>query len=246
LENTENKKMKGGELSLKQNDLEQQIMGVQTFADLVSTPFAGNVNAMFWERELRGDFKEIADKLTLLEPITSIDPEELLDLTLSQNGELARQTILTDWELLKAQGAMPTLNLLKHYDRDESNPVFATDVYSFHVDRSPVATDTFLCTYFGQTSEILPNAFAEQKVQIPAIRKELKKLYDGSDEDFEAFLIENFFDLHYQAKPHSNAISLGIGQIYRLAVDYPGSEVLPCIHRAPLEKEGEYRLMLIC
>ncbi len=238
--------MQRGELSLKQTDPDQQIMQVQTFADLISIPFKGNLNALFWERELLGDYKEITDKLTLLEPITSIDPEELLDLILSPQGEMARQTILTDWELLKAHGAMPTLNLLKHYDRDESNPVFATDVYSFHVDRSPVATDTFLCTYFGQTSEILPNAFAEQKVQIPAIRKELKKLYDGSDGDFDTFLIDNFFDLHYQAKPLANSIRLGIGQIYRLAVDYPGSEALSCIHRAPLEKEGECRLMLIC
>jgi hypothetical protein len=114
------------------------------------------------------------------------------------------------------------------------------------IDRSPVPTDTFLCTYFGAPSEILPNTQAKQKVLIPEIRSELKKLFDGQDKDFESFLRDYFFDLHYQAKPQAHLINLGIGHLWKLAVDHPESNVLPCIHRAPIEKTGENRLLLIC
>jgi len=119
-------------------------------------------------------------------------------------------------------------------------------VYSFHVDRSPVPTDTFLCTYHGAPSEILPNAQARQKVHVPEIREDLKKLYGGADEGFENFLSEHFFDLHYQAIPGARPISLGLGHLWRLAIDHPGSEVPPCVHRAPEEKNGERRLLMIC
>ncbi|MBP6516680.1 MAG: DUF1826 domain-containing protein, partial [Chitinophagales bacterium] len=136
--------------------------------------------------------------------------------------------------------------LIRCYDRDDNVSFFPTDVYSFHVDRSPIPTDTFLCTYYGDSSEILPNAEAEQKVLIPEIRTELKKLYDGPDEGFEDFLTEHFFDLHYQAKPTARPVSLGLGHLWRLAIDHPERQVPPCVHRAPMEKSGQTRLMLIC
>ena len=107
-------------------------------------------------------------------------------------------------------------------------------------------TDTFLCTYYGEASEILPNAQAAQKILVPDIRNELRKLYDGAEEGFESFLSENFFDLHYQAKSEAQPISLGLGHIWRLAVDHPESKVLPCVHRAPKERNGQTRLLLIC
>ena len=81
---------------------------------------------------------------------------------------------------------------------------------------------------------------------VPQIRDELKKLYGGPDEGFETFLAENFFDLHYRAKPSALPISLGRGNLWRLAVDYPESKALPCIHCAPREKTGEPRLLMIC
>jgi hypothetical protein len=59
-------------------------------------------------------------------------------------------------------------------------------------------------------------------------------------------LKENYLDLHYKAKPHVTPINLGIGYLWRLAVGHPKQQVLPCIHRAPIENEGEYRLLLIC
>jgi hypothetical protein len=226
--------------------VENQIRFVTNFQDLVYTPFQKENNANCWTRDLVGDFSEIVTRIELSGNIAEIDIEELLELELSDFGQLAREVLLNDIKVLKEQGASPILNLIKYYDRDDSYPFFPTDVYSFHVDRSPIATDTFLCTYYGASSEIVPNAEATQKVLVPEIRHELKKLYDGPDEGFESFLSEYFFDLHYQAQPNASIINLGIGHLWRLAVDHPESEVLPCLHRAPKEKTGESRLLLIC
>jgi len=45
-------------------------------------------------------------------------------------------------------------------------------VYSYHVDRSPIATDTFLCTYHGAASDLIANEQALQKILIPEIREQ--------------------------------------------------------------------------
>lgn len=201
---------------------------------------------MCWERDLIGDFSEIVKKVELSGNMVELSQEQLLEMSLSEQGQLARNILLQDLELLKAHCASPILNVIKCYERDENDTFFPTDVYSFHVDRSPIPTDTFLCTYYGASSEIIPNAQAQQKVLVPEIRNELKKHYQGSDEGFEAFLSEHFYDLHYQAKPNAKPISLGLGNLWKLATDHPGSNVLPCVHRAPKEKMGEPRLMIIC
>lgn len=223
-----------------------QIQYVANFQDLVSTPFQGEINAICWNRKLIGDFSEIVEKLESTKNITEVNEEKLLALDLSEQGQLARDILLSDLKLLEDHGASPQLNVIKWYERDEVLPFFSTDVYSYHVDRATVPADTFLCTYYGATSEIIPNSQAIQKVLIPEIRVELKKIYSGKEEDFESFLIENFFDLHYQAKPNAQPFSLGVGQIWKLAIDHPESTVLPCLHRAPEEKEGQPRLLLIC
>jgi len=225
---------------------ENQIQCVTSFEALVSTPFQGVVNALCWTRELCGDFAEIVNKVELNDNITELDEEELNSLELSQQGQLARDILLADMKVLRALGAAPILNVIKYYDRDDSFPFFPTDVYSFHVDRSPIPSDTYLCTYYGESSELVPNSQATQKILIPEIREELKKLYHGPEVGFEVFLSEHFFDLHYQAKATAQPISLGIGHLWRLAIDHPESQVPPCLHRAPNEISGQKRLLLIC
>jgi hypothetical protein len=224
----------------------KQIGVVSTFSELVNTHFQGDMNAVCWYRNLVGDFKEIVSKLQLKENITEVSIEDLLDLQLSENGNMAREIILNDLQLLADFGALPSLNLLKCYERDEELDFFSTDVYSFHVDRSPIGTDTFLCTYHGAASDIIPNHQVEQKILIPEIREKLKELHDGPETEFETFLKDYFFDLHYQPKPNAKPVNLGQGHLWRLAVDHPAQQVLPCVHRAPVENDGEYRLMIIC
>lgn len=223
-----------------------QIGMVSTFSELVHTDFKREINALCWYRNLDGDFNEIVTKLRLKENITEVFPEDLLALQLSEKGSTAREIILNDLQLLTDFGASPSLNLLKCYERDDEFDFISTDVYSFHVDRSPVATDTFLCTYHGAASDIVSNSQAEQKILIPEIRAKLKELHDGPEEEFEEFLKENYFDLHYQVNTDAEPINLGLMHLWRLAVDHPKQKVLPCIHRAPVENDGEYRLLLIC
>lgn len=224
----------------------KQIITVNSFGELIDTAFEGVRNAICWHRNLQGDFKEVVAQLQLRENITDIVIEELLALSLSPDGAAARAILLNDIKLLTDFGASPSLNLIKNYQRDDELDFISTDVYSFHVDRSPIATDTFLCTYFGASSEILPNDQVEQKILIPEIREKLRDLYDGTEPTFEDFLEAYFFDLHYQAKPNANPVNVGNGHLWKLAVDHPKQKVLPCVHRAPTETKGEYRLLLIC
>lgn len=223
----------------------ENLLFVNTFDELVSTPFEGKINALSWKREIEGNYEEIVNVFDFEENIIEIDPADLKNLTLSKAGIKARNTILNDYELLQNQGASPVLNIIKYYEEDTSFPFFPTDVYSYHVDRSPIATDTLLCTYFGSTSELIPNEQAIQKITIPEIREYLLTLFDGETTEFETFLSEQFFDLHYATKPNTEPIQSEIGHIWRLAVDHPSSKVLPCVHRAPKEN-GKKRLLLIC
>ncbi|CAH8283288.1 hypothetical protein EV196_102250 [Mariniflexile fucanivorans] len=227
-------------------NIENQIRYVTNFKELVTTPFFKEMNAICWTRKLIGDFSEIVSKVEIKGNMVELSEEELNELQLSEQGKLAREILLKDLKLLKAHGASPILNLINCYERDDLYPFFPADVYSFHVDRSPIPTDTFLCTYHGESSEILPNSQSIQKILIPEIRDELKKIYGGADEGFESFLSENFFDLHYQAKQEARPISFGLGHLWKIAVDHPESQAFPCVHRAPMEKNGQKRLLLIC
>lgn len=226
-------------------NLKNQIRIVSSFEELLDYNFHAHVNAICWQRALHGDFEEIIQKIETNENLFQIEPQQLLQLQLSEQGRLARDIVLNDYAVLKTHGASPVINLIKYYERDE-NEFFPTDVYSFHVDRSPIPGSTFLCTYVGEPSEIIANDEAEQKMMIPDIRLELRKQFKGREEDFENYLSEHFYDLHYQAKHDAKIISLGKGHLWRLAVDCPGSDVLPCIHRAPIEKNEQARLLLIC
>lgn len=212
----------------------------------LSAPFAGQCNAIGWVRSLQGNFEEIVQQVRGDANIIELTAEELMELDLTEQGQLAREVLLSDLLLLTEHGALPTLNIIRSYHRDETHSFFPTDVYSFHVDRAPVPTETIVCTYYGESTQLLPNAQAEQKVLIPDIRNQLRADYSGTDQDFECYLREHFFDLHYRAKPHAQPIVLGTGHLWKLAVEAPGSSVLPCIHRAPVEQAGQSRLLLIC
>lgn len=190
-----------------------QLLYVNSFDELVSIPFNGAINAICWSRTLVGNFEEIVYKAAAEENITVLEPAALNALELGKEAQLARAILLEDYYLLKAYGAQPTLNIIRYYERDDDNSFFPTDVYSYHADRSPVPTDTFLCTYYGACSDILPNGQAVQKILVPAIQDELKKLYNGPDDGFKDFLAEHFFDLHYMAAPGATPVNLGIGNL---------------------------------
>lgn len=139
------------------------------------------------------------------------------------------------------------LNCIHSYPRDEDLAVVATDVYSFHADSAPVMADTYLCSYTEAPSEGLRNEEARRRVDLPETRAELLKLFGGEDnEDFREFLNENCYDLHYEAAPQARSFSFGLGNFWRIAIDYPGSPVPPCVHRAPATVPGRPpRLLLI-
>lgn len=223
----------------------RQVHIVSSFAELTSFKFKGEINAVSWFRNLEGDFKEIVHQLELKDNITEISVDDLKNLNLSDEGIRARNIILDDIQQLTELGASPSLNLLKHYERDDELDFISTDVYSYHVDRSPIETDTFLCTYYGASSDIVPNHDVTQKILIPEIRAKLYQLHDGTDTDFEKFLKEYYFDLHYELKPNAQPLNIGTGHLWRLAVDHPQQQAFPCVHRAPFEN-NEYRLLLIC
>ena len=133
------------------------------------------------------------------------------------------------------------------YPRDAADGPVPTDVYSWHVDRAPVPADTYLCTYIGGSSEGLPNEAAVRRVDVAETRAKLLELYGGPDgEDFAAYLAEHSFDLHYSPMLGAQPYGFGLGNLWRIAIAYPGAPVLPCIHRAPLTPRGApARLLLI-
>jgi hypothetical protein len=50
-----------------------------------------------------------------------------------------------------------------------------------------LGTDTFLCTYHGTSSDILPNDQATQKILIPEIRKSLKNYTMARKKNLKTF-----------------------------------------------------------
>lgn len=220
---------------------------VSSFQELITTRFAGEVNALCWPRTLEGDFAEVITVLGPGEGIIPLDEELLHSLDLSEAGRRAVQTMLADQHLLIENGLEPELNVIHHYLRDESDGPIATDVQSFHVDSATAETDTWLCTYHGAPSEALPNEETILKAEIPEIRAALLKLHGGpDDESFREFLADNCYDLHYAPLPHAKPYSFGIGNLWRIATEWTGSPVPPCVHRAPETREGDpVRLLLI-
>lgn len=224
-----------------------QVRRVHSFQELISTPFGDGVNALCWERTLPGNFSEVVERLGTGEGIVSLDEEILGNLDLSPEGRTAADLMLEDLRRLRDHGLTPELNCIHGYPRDEEDNATPTHVYSFHADSATDEADTWLCTYHGASSEGVANEEARRRADIPEIRAELLTLHGGKDDaDFEDYLNENCHDLHYVPLPHARPFAFGLGNLWRIAVDYPGSPVPPCIHRAPETLPGDpSRLLLI-
>lgn len=223
-----------------------RIRRVGSFAELLKTPFTGEVNALCWERALPGDFAEVARLLGPGEGIESIEEGRLHALPISPAGREACEQMLADLKLLQAHDLAPLLNCVHDCTWSPEGGVVPTDVLSFHVDSAPIEVDTWLCTYFGAGSEGLLNEEAVRKIDSPPIRAALLKEYDGPDDaDFAAWLHEHCFDRHYAPKPDATPYPFGIFNLWRISNEWPGHPVPPCIHRAPLTHVGTPRLLLI-
>jgi len=224
-----------------------RIKRVHSFHELVTTRLADGVNALCWQRTLPEGFSEVVEKLGCGEGITPLDSGRLHSLPLSEAGRAAIALLLEDQQLLREHGLSPSLDCIQNYPRDEEPGAVPIDVYSFHADSATVETDTYLCTYFGPASEGLRNEEAHPHVGIPETRAELLRHFGGEDNDeFREYLKECCYDLHYAAAPQARPFSFGLGNLWRIAVDYPGSPVPPCIHRAPETIPGQPpRLLLI-
>ena len=224
-----------------------RIRRVRDFHELVTTPFADGVNALCWERALPGDFGEVVALLGAGAGIVTLDEARLLALTAGVAGRAAIEVLVADLQRLREHALDPVLNCIHGYPRDEEAGPVPTDVFSFHADSAPVAAETWLCTYHGPASEGLRNDEARRRVDIPATRAELLRLFGGEDDaDFRQHLSENCYDLHYAPEAGARTFSFGLGHLWRIAVDWPGSAVPPCIHRAPETQPGDPpRLLLI-
>jgi len=220
---------------------------VGSFEELVSTPFGDGVNALCWPRTLAGDFQEIVARLGTIDEITSVDEDDLRALTLSAAGQIARETLIDDLRRLRDHELKPELNCIPAYPRDDESGPVPTDVYSFHADSANVMADTYLCSYTVASSEGLRPEDAVRCADIAETRAKLLKEYGGADDDgFKVFLNENFYDLHYVAAPDARPFCFGLGNLWRITTDCPGSPVPPCVHRAPATQPGQPpRLLLI-
>lgn len=220
---------------------------VSSFAELVGTPLDNGVNALCWPRTLAGNFDEIVASIGPIDDITGLDEDDLRALSLSPAGQVARDTLIEDLRLLREHGLAPNLDCIPAYPRDAEQGPLSTDVYSFHADSATVPADTFLCSYTVASSEGLRNEDAVRCVDLPETRAELLKRHGGADDaGFAAYLSEHYHDLHYVAAPGARPFSFGLGNLWRIATEYPGNLVPPCVHRAPATHPGQPpRLLLI-
>lgn len=218
-----------------------------SFDELISTPFGDGVNALCWPRTLTGDFSEVVRHLALDDDLTTLDEEILLALPLSEAGQIAVAILLRDLRSLRDLELDPVLNAITAYPRDEEPGAIPVDVYSFHADSAPIVAETWLCTYHGAPSEGLRNDEGIRRLALPGMREILLAEYGGTDDEgFTDYLSEHCYDLHYAPLPAAQPFSFGVGHLWRIAVDYPGSPVPPCLHRAPESLHGDpVRLLLI-
>jgi hypothetical protein len=239
-----------------------RIKVVRSFEDLVSARFEDGVNAISWPRELSGDYREVVERLGLGVGITTIEEGRLEALlsgegSLSEAGRVAVEVMREDLRRLRELGLEPVLDGVNGYaprgaeggdeEMDAGEAVVRTDVCSWHVDSATCEADTWLCTYFGRSSEGLRSEEAIRRVDVPETRAELLRCYGGEDDEgFLEYLNDHYYDLHYVPVEGARGWSFGAGNLWRVATAYPGCAVPACIHRAPDPVAGELpRLLLI-
>lgn len=220
---------------------------VSSFEELVTTRFSGIVNALCWPRTLTGDFEEVVQRIAATEDIEPLDEALLRSLPLSAAGKAAVDTLISDQRSLVELGLSPVVECIRRYPTEEQPGIVPIDVYSFHADSATTEADTFLCSYTESSSEGVLNEEAVSCIEIPEIRARLLEQFGGADDaSFREFLNDQCYNLHYEAMPGAKRYSFGLGNFWRIAVNYPDSPVLPCIHRAPDTISGRPpRLLLI-
>jgi hypothetical protein len=204
---------------------------------------------MCWARRLEGDFAEVLARLPAGEGITPVDEDGLRQLIpeLSPAGRSAVAVMLEDLERLRERGLQPSLDCIRAYPREEEPGAVPIDVYSFHADSATVEADTWLCTYEGTPSDGLRNDEALRRVEVAETRAALLEEFGGEEgPEFEEYLADNCYDLHYVPLPGARPYSFGVGNLWRIAVAWPGCPVAACVHRAPENVPGQPpRLLLI-
>lgn len=224
-----------------------RIRQVSTFEELVTTPLDQGINALCWARAIPEGFREVVEQLDIRSGIASLDDSTLLGLNTGASGREAIDFLLRDLQLFRERDLSPVLECVESYPRDEGGGAVLTDVYSFHADSAPVQTETYLCTYLGPATEGLRNDQAERQIDIPKNRARLLGEFGGEPgAGFMEFLRDHCYDLHYAPMAGAVPFSFGQGNLWRIAVEYPGSPVPACIHRAPdVPGGGLPRLLLI-
>src|SRR5687768_3570441 len=93
----------------------RRIRRVNSFQELLHTPFTDGVNALVWERTLAGDFTAVVAQLEAGEGITRLDESRLRTLPVSAAGRTAIDVMLEDQQRLRAHGLAPELNCIRSY-----------------------------------------------------------------------------------------------------------------------------------
>lgn len=225
---------------------------VASFDALVGAAFGGGVNAYVCARDVDGDFDGLAARCAAadadfdVDGLTTLSPAALRACAASSAQARAAEAVCSDWERLAALGKDPTLNVIARYPHDTRGLPIAVDVHSFHADRAPIETDTWLCTYAGAPSEGLDNDAATAILDDDAVRAAVRAAAGDVDDDaFAAFVVDHSFDLHHRVHDPAGVFSFGQRALWKIAVQWPGAPVPPCLHRAPLP-DGALRLLLIC
>ncbi|MCB1228353.1 MAG: hypothetical protein KDK99_21280 [Verrucomicrobiales bacterium] len=226
-----------------------RIRRVRSFEELTQTPLIDGLQALEWSRDVPpGDFARLAHLLakTCGEGITPLDFDELDTLSLSPPCRIALASLRVDFERLLTLGLHPELNLINGCYLDATGGPLRTDVCSWHIDSATAPADTWLCTYFGAVTEGLIHEDALRRVDQPDLRALLLHQFGGTEgSEFDAFLAEHCYDLHYQPRPGAQAVAFGIGQLWRVTTLCPGAASPPFVHRAPESPPGAPRLLLI-